>query len=68
MKGKIRNMGNNGGWRKACAIADFSNSRELRDLSVEYGDAGIRLDLTGCGKLETLKMINLSIQSTCEYA
>lgn len=40
---------------KACAIADFSNSRELRELSVEYGDAGFtRLDLTGCGKLETL--------------
>ena len=40
---------------KACAIADFSNSRELRELSVECGDAGFtRLDLTGCGKLETL--------------
>ncbi len=40
---------------KACALADFSNSSELRELSVEYGDAGFtRLDLTGCDKLETL--------------
>ena len=40
---------------KACVLADFSNSRELRELSVEYGDAGFtRLDLTGCDKLETL--------------
>ena len=40
---------------KACALADFSNSRELRELSVEYGDVGFtRLDLTGCGKLDTL--------------
>ena len=40
---------------KACALADFSNSRELRELSVEYGDGGFtRLDLTGCDKLETL--------------
>ena len=40
---------------KACAIADFSNSRELRELSVECGDDSFtRLDLTGCDKLETL--------------
>jgi len=40
---------------KACALADFSNSRELRELSVECGDDSFtRLDLTGCGKLETL--------------
>lgn len=40
---------------KACALADFSNSRELRELSVEYGDVGFtRLDLSGCDKLETL--------------
>ena len=40
---------------KACAIADFSNSRELRELSIEYGNDGLtRLDLTGCDKLETL--------------
>lgn len=40
---------------KACALADFSNSRELRELSVECGDDSFtRLDLTGCDKLETL--------------
>lgn len=40
---------------KACAIADFSNSRELRELSVECGDDSFtRLDLMGCDKLETL--------------
>ena len=40
---------------KACAIADFSNSRELRELNIEYGEDNFtRLDLTGCDKLETL--------------
>ena len=55
MKGEIHNRCNNGGQGRGCTIADFSNSRELRKLSVEYGDAGFtRLDLTGCDKLETL--------------
>ena len=40
---------------EACAIADFSNSRELIELSVEYGDKTFtKLDLTGCDRLETL--------------
>ena len=40
---------------KACALADFSNSRELRELNIEYGEDNFtRLDLTGCDKLETL--------------
>ena len=40
---------------KACAIADFSNSKELRTLHIEYGDDTFtKLDLTGCEKLETL--------------
>ena len=40
---------------KACAIADFSNSKELRTLHMEYGDDTFtKLDLTRCEKLETL--------------
>lgn len=40
---------------KACAIADFSNSKELRTLHMEYGDDTFtKLDLTKCEKLETL--------------
>lgn len=40
---------------KACAIADFSNSKGLRKLHVGYGDKSfIKLDLTGCDNLETL--------------
>lgn len=40
---------------KACAIADFSNSKELRTLHMKYGDDTFtKLDLTKCEKLETL--------------
>ena len=55
MKGEIHNRCNNGGQGRVCTIADFSNSRELTELSVEYGDVSFtRLDLSCCGKLETL--------------
>lgn len=45
----------------ACHIADFSNSRELRELKIQYGDESHKLNLSKCDNLEYLSLCHTGI-------